>query len=49
MTALQQQLFELLKSECDDTLTESALIADIQAMNAAELRHNIKVFEETSP
>ena len=47
MTPLQQELFDLSKDGLDTVCyTEEQLEADIKTLNAAELRHNIRVFKE---
>jgi len=56
LTKLQQEFFDLLCDDVDvvsvfETEEEilawqEALVADIRTMNAAELRHNLKVWKE---
>lgn len=47
LTPLQQELFDLTQP-CLDTVevTDEELIRDIKSLNAAELRHNIRVFKD---
>lgn len=54
MTPLQQEFFDMVVADMDFPFTEeeleefkAALEIDIRGMNAAELRHNIKVWKET--
>jgi len=52
LSPLQQELFDYLVDELDDgsgTVRQedgTALARDISTMNAAQLRHNLKVFKE---
>ena len=46
MTDLQTQLFKLAESDLDTDNDRDDLRRDIQKLNAAELRHNIKVFRD---
>jgi len=53
LTPLQQQLFDEILDNADgmgyecNSIEMDDIAKDIKTMNAADLRHNIKVFKET--
>lgn len=46
LTPLQRELFDLYSPEIGKYVDEEDMVADIKRMNAAELRHHIKVLKE---